>query len=288
MLTTFGNASDFRHHVRRRSLLIRDKRDQKLNHGSAGTTHSLGAPLREQRRSLLLFPSPRDSKMASPTNGMRTRSSTATSRSLIDRIAASTRDPTPMEGDTEAPSFESDPTRETYVLQSAPGVWYQSLGSIFGNSNTIVLNDDFHCSIRARAGDEFQSYGHVQPTLAPRPEDRAPGRFHLDLLNRIESPRFDRTREDVEFVPGQLVWKVSYNVHPHGTTTTRDPGGPFVIITRDSTHYALLQPDGQMYDHLVPGHRIVPCTTTWHAVRIPGSLVRTEAVRSVMESSIRE
>ena len=202
-------------------------------------------------------------------------------RSLLERL--STPPPEPLESPMATDNSASDADSRGFEE------WQQSLGSLFRHSHDRARDHrELHCAVEVRGGDELRFHSDAQPRVIRHPpavEHRAGGGYSVDLLNRIvEPPRPELGSLDVPLSPGQLVWKVTHVSHARGRSQVLDTNGPYIIVERDHTHYVLLTREGKIYDFLVPAHCLYPCTTTWHVVDLPRSLVNHPDVANVMNS----
>ena len=89
---------------------------------------------------------------------------------------------------------------------------------------------------------------------------------------------------EISLEPGQLVWKFDYRGSMNGYTLDYDARGPFVIIAKNWDRYVLVDQVGFLHPVSVPAHQLVPAVTTWHAMRLPESLVNDKVVEELLLS----
>lgn len=111
-------------------------------------------------------------------------------------------------------------------------------------------------------------------------------RYNLDLINRLMDPsiRSVRGMNEISLEPGQLVWKFDYRGSINSYTLDYDARGPFVIIAKSWDRYVLVDQVGFLHPVSVPAHQLVPAVTTWHAMRLPESLVNDKEVEKLLLS----
>jgi len=111
-------------------------------------------------------------------------------------------------------------------------------------------------------------------------------RFNLDLINRIVDPsiRSVRSSNEISIELGQLVWVYSYRASLNGWSVEYNPKGPFIIIAKLASHYALVDQGGYLHEMPVAAHRLIPVVTTWHAMRLPQDLSSHPEVHDILHS----
>lgn len=233
---------------------------------------------------------------------------------LADRISSSPASPvsdtgSPIQTDNELPS----PT-ETVVLepleasmsplQRFPGGNREVHESIPMDERTMArvttsightfarsLNDATHgteevtARIRAYGGHETMFYNVNEISTLTRPFSNR--RFNLDLINRLVQPSMESIlsiRNEVNLEPGQLVWRFVYTVTMNGWSHSYDPRGPFIIIARQGPRYVLVDTGGYLLPAPVPAYCLIPAISTWHAMRLPADLARSNDVQDVFNS----
>jgi hypothetical protein len=171
------------------------------------------------------------------------------------------------------------------------GIWEGAIGSLFHRSRFPRSYPDgiLRCSVTPRGGQEGSLSHSIlgSPTIPPLLA-RSSGYegFHLELINTVENPCINDNGVQVDLYIGQVVWRTYLRETSTGLQRIPDGFGPYIIIekTQSHLHYVLMGTDGLIYPTLVPVQDLIPCLTSWHAIRIPRALVMHPNVQDLINN----